>query len=115
MKFEEIVEQVVADYKDKPVEERNKIVEEVCERYVAIYDKKPDMYLLTKLADLILHDDLTNPNVYKVQQEEYSFHSDTQRRRRNRKEFTAISDTLDHMKFKKTVNLSTAPPKDIMK
>jgi hypothetical protein len=77
------------------------------------WNKKPDSYQLTLLANLILKDDISNPAPNKVQKESYPFHSDAQSKRRKRKEFVVIDDTLDHMKFKNTVNLSTAPPKDI--
>lgn len=112
-RFEDIVGVVVSEYKDKPLKEVNEIVERVCEEYVMKYGKKPDSYQLSLLANVILQEDLKNPSKYKSKEEEYPFHSDTQRKRRRKKEFTAMDETLDHMKFKSKVNLSTAPPKDI--
>jgi hypothetical protein len=113
--FELIVDEVVAGYKDKTVQEINVIVNEVCEAYVMERGKKPEPYQLTLLGNLILKDDLANPSVYKIQDEEYPFHSDTQKKRRNKKEFVTMDDTIDHMNFKKKLNLSTAPPRDLKK
>lgn len=111
--FESIVSKVVAEYKDKTVAEVNEIVDSVCEAYVMQYGQKPDSYQLTLLANLVLKDDLSNPDVYKTQNEEFPFLSDTQRKRRNKKEFVTMDDTLEHINFKRKAKLSTAPPKDI--
>lgn len=113
MKFEQIVEKVTEEYKDKPLADRNEIINKVCEEYVLKYGKKPDSYQLTLLANLILIEDTKNPDPYKASKEEYSFHSDSQRKRRNRKEFSTMADTLEHINFKKKAKLSTAPPKEI--
>jgi hypothetical protein len=111
--FETIVEEVVEKYKDSSIEDKNKIIEYVTEEYVNRFGKKPDSYQLTLLANLILRDDITNPDSYKTQKEDYPFHSDSQRKRRKKKEFVAMDETLEFMNYKKKVNLSTAPPKDI--
>lgn len=112
VKFEYIVEAVTADYKDKELPEVNQIIEEVCEAYVQAYGQKPDSYQLTLLANLILKEDISNPSPYKVQTESYPFHSDAQRKRRNRKEFSVMGETIDFMNFKNKNNLSTAPATD---
>lgn len=111
--FEDVVALVVAEYQDKSVQEINQIVEAICEAYVLKYGRKPDSYQLTQLANLILKDDLKNTDSYKTQKEDYPFHSDTQRKRRRKKEFVAMDDTLEHMNYKRKMNLSTAPPKDL--
>jgi hypothetical protein len=113
MNFEQIVEKTVQEFEDKPLSDRNAVVEKVCEEYVMKYGKKPDPYQLTLLANLILVEDTKNPDPYKASKEEYSFHSDSQRKRRNRKEFSTMDDTLEHINFKKKSKLSTAPPKEI--
>lgn len=106
--FDEIVTDVIAEYKDKPLDDVNLIVELICETYVMKHGKKPDGYQLTLLANLILQEDFANPAPNKVQTEEYPFHSIGQAKRRKRKEFVAIPDTLDHMNFKAKANLSTS-------
>jgi hypothetical protein len=111
--FEDIVSKVVSEYKDKTIEEVNVIVEKICEAYVLERGKKPDSYQLTLLANLILKDDLSNNTSNKIRKEEYPFHSDSQKKRRNRQEFVTMDDTLEHMNFKRKTHLSTAPPRDI--
>jgi len=113
--FEARVAEVCADYKNANLETRKEVVNDLCEQYVMLHDKKPDSYQLQMLADLLLKEDLSNNSPYKAQEIEYGFHSNTQRKRRKKKEFVAEDDTLDHMHYKKKVNLSTAPPKDIIK
>lgn len=110
--FETIVDGVLEKYKDADVVEINSIVEEVTEEYVNKYDKKPDSYQLTRLANLILKDDIRNPDSYKAQREDYPFHSDMQTKRRRRKEFVAMDGTLAFMSYKVQARLSTAPPND---
>lgn len=111
--FEQIVEDVTEKHKNSTLEERNSVVEWVTEWYVEVHGKKPDSYQLMLLANLILRDDITNPDSYKTQHEEYPFHSDTQKKRRRKKEFVTQDDTLEHMNFKRQAKLSTAPPKEI--
>lgn len=114
MKFEEFVEEVIKEYRNKSVQDRNEIVEKITEEYVMKYGRKPDSYQLTKLANLILMDDLKDPNAYKAKHKEYPFHSSTQRKKRRRKEFVVKDTTLEHINYKKKVNLSTTPNKDIL-
>lgn len=110
--FEAIVTAITAKYKDSPLPEVKQVVEEVCEAYVMEYGRKPDSYQLTLLANLILKDDISNPAPNKVQKEAYPFHSDAQRKRRNRKEFVAMGETIEFMNYKNKNNLSTAPAND---
>lgn len=114
-KFEDIVEKVLIDYKDKSDEEVNAVVNQLCEEYVQHFGKKPPSYQLTLLADLILKEDMRNPSSHKVQEEEYPFLSNTQRKRRNKREFVAMDDTLEHMNYKRKNNLTTSPPQDLRK
>lgn len=111
--FERLVEGVTENTKDWNIEAKNEVIEALCEQYVLHYGKLPDSWQLQLLANVILQDDFANPSKYKTQEEEYSFHSETQRKRRKRKEFSTVVDTLEHMRFKKKANLSTAPPRDI--
>lgn len=110
--FEEVVDEVLIKFKDAPQSERNYIAGEVSEAYVMEHDKKPDSFQLTRLANLVLSDDIRNPDSYKVQKEEYPFHSDMQTKRRKKKEFVAQDTTLEFMSYKVDTRLSTAPPKD---
>lgn len=110
--FETLVEEVTESTKDMTVPQKNVVINDLCEQYVMEYNKAPDSWQLQLLANIILHDDISNPSPYKTQEEEYSFHSNAQRKRRNRKEFSTLDGTLEHMTFKKKANLSTKPPKD---
>lgn len=110
--FEHIVDDVLQSHKVATQEDRNSIVNEICEAYVMEHDKKPEPYQLTRLANLVLDDDIRNPDSYKVQKEEYPFHSDLQTKRRKRKEFVALDNTLEFMSYKVKARLSTAPTKD---
>lgn len=114
-KFEDIVEQVLIDYKDKPDAEVNEVVDKICEEYVQHFNKKPPSYQLTQLADLILKGDMRNPSTRKVQEEEYPFLSNPQKKRRNKREFVAMDVALEYMNFKRKAKLSTAPPQDLRK
>lgn len=112
-RFTEQTDEILEEYKDAVTEDIIKVVEKVTEDYVRKYDKKPDSYQLTRLANLILKDDIRNPDSYKVQKEEFPFHSHTQTKRRKRKEFVAVDDTLAFMDYKVKAKLSTAPPKEL--
>ncbi len=110
--FEAIVDDVLLSYKDATIDSRNAIAEEVTEAYVMEHGKKPDSFQLTRLANLLLQEDIKNPDSYKVQKEAYPFHSDTQAKRRKKKEFVAQDDKIEYMNYKVEARLSTAPPKD---
>lgn len=111
--FSVIVDKILEEYKDAELKDINVVIDKACETYVQTHGKKPDSYQLTRLSNLILKDDIRNPDSYKVQNEPYPFHSDMQRKRRNRKEFVALDDTLEFMNYKVQARLSTAPAKDI--
>ena len=112
-RFEDIVTKLVADYKDKTTEEIIAITDKVCEEYVMHFNRKPDAYQLTLLASLVMKDDISNPAPNKVQKEAYPFHSEAQRKRRKRKEFSTMAETLEFINFKSKANLSTSPPRDV--
>lgn len=112
-RFEDIVTKLIADYKDKTTEEVIAITDKVCEEYVMHYNRKPDAYQLTLLASLVMKDDISNPAPNKVQKEKYPFHSEAQRKRRKRKEFSTVGETLEFIHYKGKANLSTSPPRDI--
>lgn len=113
--FEKIVERVLRDYKYKTTEETIELVDSLCEEYVQVFGKKPAQYQLTLLADLILKEDIKNPSSYKIQEEEYPFLSNHQKKRRRKREFVTSDAALDHMNYKRKVKLSTAPTKDMNK
>lgn len=112
MRFEEVVEKIEKDYADSSIDIRIEKINQACEEYILKYGKKPDSLLLVRLANLVLRDDIKNPDSYKIQREQYPFHSEPQAKRRRKHEFVAMSETLDFMNYKKKTNLSTAPPKE---
>lgn len=111
--FEKLVEEVTESTKGMTVSEKNIVIDALCEQYVLQWGKAPDSWQLQLLANIILDDDLSNPDKYKSKKEEHPFHSDAQRKRRKRKEFSTMSETLEHISFKKKAKLSTAPPKEV--
>lgn len=106
------VDEILEKYKDAEIETIKEVVERVTEAYVQKYDKKPESYQLSRLSNLILKDSIRNPDSYKVQKEDYPFHSQNQTKRRKRKEFVAQDTTLAFMDYKVKAKLSTAPPKE---
>lgn len=58
------------------------MINELCEEYTAEVGETPDSRELQRLANEILREDLTDKRSNKVQEDEYSFLSDTQKKRR---------------------------------
>lgn len=110
--FEQKVDEIEGIAESMEITALKDAINSACEEYIDKRGKKPDSFLLQRLGNLILRDDLKNADSYKIQKEDYPFHSGPQAKRRRKKEFTAIGDTLDFMNYKKKANLSTAPPKD---
>ncbi|CDQ21751.1 hypothetical protein [Halobacillus karajensis] len=113
--FGNIVDDIIKRFKNTPVSERNVAVDQIAEEYLKKYGTKPDSYNLSKLANLILQDDLSNPDPYKVQNTEYNFHSKNQEGHRRRREFTAEDNSIDYMNQRVKSNQSTRPPEDAVK
>lgn len=61
-------------------------IEQLTEDYYAIKGKMPDAVALERLSDLCLYEELTDPSLTKVQDEEYPFLSERQFDRRDSKE-----------------------------
>lgn len=78
-----------------PREVRLVKIEELTERYYAATGKMPDGSALEKLADLCLHEELTDPNPDKVTREEYPFMSEHQFDRRDSRE-SSVGDAIDN-------------------
>ena len=75
-----------------PRELRIECIEQLTEDYYRLADEMPDSVALERLADLILHEELTDPNEHKVSQTEYPFLSDTQMARRQEGKHARKSD-----------------------
>jgi hypothetical protein len=88
------------------VDEKNEMVDKLCESYVEQTGTKPDSYQLSLLANWILEDDIKNKATNKVRTVEYNFHSHRQSIRRNRKEVITQDDTMDflHSKYHKRLD-----------
>jgi hypothetical protein len=65
-----------------PREVRLGKIEALTEEYFAVAGEMPDSVALERLADLCLHEELTDPDEHKVSRNEYPFLSDTQIARR---------------------------------
>jgi hypothetical protein len=70
-----------------PRELRLAKIEQLTEDYYAKTGEMPDGTALERLADLILYEDLYNPSLTKMQDEEYPIMSDRQYERRQNTEF----------------------------
>lgn len=95
-------------------EERNKEVEQLLEEYKEIVGRYPDSYWLDKLGTYLLNGELKRHDVDKVTNTEYPVLSESQQKRRLRKQTSVEADTLDFLdtKFNKTVDsLSKKPVK----
>lgn len=71
---------------EMPRELRLVKIEQLTEEYFAKTGAFPDEVALERLADLCLYEDLTNPSLTKMQDEEYPFLSERQFDRRDSKE-----------------------------
>lgn len=110
--FEKEVDKWEEELRDLPLSHRHDVVNYVCESYVLMHGKKPDSYQLMRLANVLLLEVLSNPDTYKMQNEEYPVLSIPQQKRRSRREFVAKDSTLAYMDFKVNENLSTSPTVD---
>lgn len=73
---------------DKPQEERMQFVQECLEGYDALPSKSTKSYFLQLLADIVLHEELTDRNSYKMTHQEYPILSRWQQEYRQRKEYS---------------------------
>jgi hypothetical protein len=70
-------------------------IEELTEGYYAKAGEIPDNVALERLSDLILYEELTDPNIHKVAHTEYPFLSEHQFDRRDSRE-SAVGDAIDN-------------------
>lgn len=78
-----------------PRELRLAKIEELTEQYYAETGKIPDVASLERLADLCLHEELTDPNPDKMTKEGYPFMSEHQFDRRDSRE-SSVGDAIDN-------------------
>lgn len=95
-----------------PQDERNKEVEMMLEEYKEVVGRYPESYWLTKLGTYLLNGDLKQHDVDKVTNTEYPILSESQEKRRLRKQTSVEADTLDFLdtKFNKTVDTLAKKP-----
>jgi hypothetical protein len=86
--------QAVTRRGELPRELRMVKIEELTEAYFAKFGEMPEDVALERLADLVLYEDLFNPSLTKMQDEEYPIMSDRQYERRQNTEF-ATGKRLD--------------------
>jgi hypothetical protein len=70
-------------------------IEELTDDYYAKAGEMPDIVALERLADLVLYEELTDPNIHKVAHTEYPFLSEHQFDRRDSRE-SAVGDAIDN-------------------
>lgn len=72
-----------------PREFRIEKINQLTEDYFRLAGEMPDEVALERLTDLILYEELTDPNIHKVLQTEYPFLSERQFERRDNREIVA--------------------------
>jgi hypothetical protein len=70
-------------------------IEALTEAYFAEHGEMPDGVALERLADLVLYEELTDPNIHKVAHNEYPFLSEYQFDRRDSRE-SSVGDAIDN-------------------
>jgi hypothetical protein len=78
-----------------PREVRLGRIEQLTEDYYAKTGEMPDNVALERLADLVLYEELTDPNIHKVAHTEYPFLSEHQFDRRDSRE-SSVGDAIDN-------------------
>lgn len=80
--FTKAVDELIAlNIEDRQV--RIKEIDKLCTEYVEEVGEQPESYQLTRLANEILKEELTDKNTYKMSHGEYSILSERQLERRN--------------------------------
>lgn len=91
-------------FEDIPcTEQRIQLVTNITEGFYAVFEQFPSQYILNKLSDYLLLDYIKSPNKKKT--DEIQFHSPTQTKARNQKEFALNGALLDHFNAKRVWNL----------
>lgn len=70
-------------------------LEQLAEEYYAKAGEMPDAVALEKMADLVLYEELTDPNPDKMTDEEYPFMGEHQFDRRDKRE-SVVGDAIDN-------------------
>lgn len=78
-----------------PREARIAEIDRATEEWFAQTGKMPDAKQLERLADLILHEELTDPDIHKVAHNDYPFLSEYQFDRRDSRE-SAVGEAIDN-------------------
>jgi hypothetical protein len=95
--FNEIIDDLKRRTKagELPREVRIAEIDRVTEDWFARTGKLPDAKQLERLADLILHEELTDPDIHKVAHNEYPFLSEHQFDRRDNRE-SVVGEAIDN-------------------
>jgi len=97
-KFRDDVEILCDSWKNYTLEERNNIVETLCEWHYITYGKYPREDILAKLTDFVLAEELANKHPDKMTLNEYPIMSMYQaHRRKNKTILTGDEALLDYL------------------
>jgi len=99
-KYEEIVLNKIQQKPLPTIDERFKVIEEINEQYFQETEDNLPSYLLTKLANWILAEELTDQHADKVTREDFPVLSDKQARLRKRREKTVKDSSIDYFDLK---------------
>lgn len=89
-------------------EERVLLSEQILETYYTSVGKHPDALQLTRLANVILIEDIKDKTPDKLQKREYPFLSDRQILTRMKREFSIEDDTIDFLHQKEVKKMDSA-------
>ncbi|MGE6629649.1 hypothetical protein [Bacillus sp. NPDC077027] len=98
-----------------PVEERIKQVDKMINHYFEYTGKIPKPYTLELLGSYIIVQELKNKDVDKVTNSDFPIMSDTQLKRRSRKQHLLQDDTIDFLNTKYNKKMSSLSKKTIKK
>ncbi|MEY8748901.1 hypothetical protein [Alkalicoccobacillus gibsonii] len=90
-----------------PPETRKQYVEELIDLHFVHFHKYPDSRNLQRLADMLLVEQLKDPDPDKMTKEEYPFLSDRQEDKRKQREMSMESETIDYMNVKYRMRLDS--------
>jgi hypothetical protein len=112
-KYEEIVLNKIQQKPLPTIDERFKVIEEINEQYFQETEDNLPSYLLTKLANWILAEELTDRHADKVTREDFPVLSDKQARLRKRREKTVKDSSIDYfdLKYRKQSSRLMKKPK----
>ena len=89
-KLHEIIDDLYSEVKSYPISHTIEKVQKVTDAYVEEVGERPDVVSLDRMATLILNEEITDPNVYKISHNEHPIMSERQFQRRDESEVSSV-------------------------